>query len=690
MKTSYIITFFCLLLIFIEGAAAVEPEPNFGLTRRFGLFIGANNGGRDRLMLRYAVSDAKAVSKVFTEMGGIAGEDNVILIEPSIGEIERGVKSLYDRVTASKEMYKRTEVVFYYSGHADEEGLILGRERYAYKNLRERINRIPSDMRIVILDSCSSGAFTRAKGGVKTRPFLADNSVSAEGYAFLTSSSATEVSQESDRIESSYFTHSLVAGLRGAADAVGDGRVTLNELYRFAYSETLSRTETSVFGIQHPSYDMQISGSGDVVLTDIKEISASLVIDEQILGRLSIRNSSDYLIAEITKLNLKPMELGLEPGLYRITLQKGDNFYRAEIRLEKDRRVSLVQEDFALFAGEKAVVRGKQEQEETGKEKTPVQVMNVQLIPGQNIFGFRETEATANVFLFGLFGGIGYKLRGVGLAPIGLSNSSDVQGIQVAGMFNLAGGDMSGVQVGGIFNTAGEVRGIQTAGIFNVAGGGVSGVQVGGIFNYAGGNLWGLQTGLINYGAKGGGVQIGLVNISNGETALPIGLVNIVKNGLLHPAVYYDDMGMINFSFRSGSKNFYTLFSVGIQRMTLKMGGRDIVFGDVREDQLLIYRTGIGTEVPLGPAFFDLDITSGTILNLNAPGEKFENFGLLDIQGRLTAGFKFFEHLGVFAGVSYDYIYRPREGSPELQDLVYSWSRGRHMHKIGFFGGIQF
>ena len=126
-------------------------------------------------------------------------------------------------------------------------------------------------MRIVILDSCSSGAFTRAKGGIKTQPFLIDGSLSAQGYAFLTSSSANEASQESDNIEGSYFTHSLLAGLRGAADTVGDGRVTLNEAYRYAYTETMARTETSLYGAQHPSYDMQVSGTGDVVLTDLSE-----------------------------------------------------------------------------------------------------------------------------------------------------------------------------------------------------------------------------------------------------------------------------------------------------------------------------------------------------------------------------------------------------------------------------------
>ncbi|MDR2184935.1 MAG: caspase family protein, partial [Treponema sp.] len=284
------------LLVFFTGAGPVfgfsSGGPAENSTRRFGLFVGSNNGGRERIMLRYAVSDARAVSRVFSDMGGIAGSDNTLLVEPRVRDISEGIGALGEAVARAKQSHKRTEIVFYYSGHSDEEGLLLGKERLSYRELRERINAIPSDMRIVILDSCASGAFTRTKGGVKTQPFLLDNSISAEGYAFLTSSSATEASQESDSIESSYFTHSLVAGLRGAADTVGDGRVTLNEVYRFAYTETLAKTETSIYGAQHPSYDMQVSGAGDVVLTDIKETSAGMIIDQGISGRLSIRDGS--------------------------------------------------------------------------------------------------------------------------------------------------------------------------------------------------------------------------------------------------------------------------------------------------------------------------------------------------------------------------------------------------------------
>ena len=174
-KTGIIFTIILMLCAIGQLHSQEYPERPM---KRVGLFVGANNGGRGRVMLRYAVSDARAVSRVFGEMGGIQQQDNIILIEPSIAEINRQLDSLDRELAVARRNSQRTEMIFYYSGHSNEDGLLLNRERYNYRELRDRINRMDSDMRIVILDSCSSGAITRAKGGVKAQPFLFDSSVS--------------------------------------------------------------------------------------------------------------------------------------------------------------------------------------------------------------------------------------------------------------------------------------------------------------------------------------------------------------------------------------------------------------------------------------------------------------------------------------------------------------------------------
>ncbi|MDL2228643.1 caspase family protein [Treponema sp. OttesenSCG-928-L16] len=705
-------------------------------TKRFGIFIGANNGGRDRTMLRYAVSDARAVSRVFADMGGISGEDNILLTEPGIGEINSHIAALNRRVRDSKDAYKRTEIIFYYSGHSDEDGLLLNRETYSYRDLRERINEIPSDMRIVILDSCSSGAFTRLKGGVKTQPFLIDDSVSAEGYAFLTSSSATEASQESDIIEGSYFTHSLVAGLRGAADTIGDGRVTLNEAYRFAYTETLAKTETSLYGVQHPSYDMQVSGTGDVVLTDIKETSSSMIIDTEITGRISIRDSSDFLIAEITKVTVKPMELGLEPGLYKVTLQRGDNYYRTEVMLLKDRRTEVRFSDFALISAAVATARGgdaSAENDETGDPKYLLVPVNFQLVPSVG-YGNVPHEATNN-FLIGVLVADGYNLNGVGAATIGLRNRGTVSGVQASGIYNIAVKDMSGVQGSGVFNMAGgdflgvqgtgafnivqgNMQGAQGAGLFNISGASARGAQGSGLFNWTNGDMRGAQgAGLFNFvqgdmrgvqagpvniagGEGGGGLQLGLVNISRNENVVPVGLVNIIKGGIFNPSVSIDDMSFMNLNLKSGSKHFYTLLSVGVQG--IDTDGVSFSIAEDGQKDHFVWRAGVGFEIPIGPVFLDIDVLNGTIVETNLLGksgwdddddDSLWRRTTMITQARVSAGFKVFKHLGAYVGISYDYLWRKGPFAADPSSRLFSsfdWSTDRHIHRLGAFAGIQF
>jgi hypothetical protein len=585
---------FAAVFLIVSGLGNISAQtPAGNVARRIGLFVGSNNGGRDRVMLRYAVSDARAVSRVFGDMGGISQEDNMILVEPTVAEINRRLDAISRELSSTRRDYQRTELVFYYSGHSDEDGLLLNRERYSYMDLRERINRIDTDMRIVILDSCSSGAITRAKGGVKAPPFLFDSSVSVEGYAYLTSSSADEASQESDSIESSYFTHSLVAGLRGAADTVGDGKVTLNELYRFAYAETLAKTETSIYGAQHPSYDMQISGSGDVVLTDIKETSASLLIDGDLTGRLTIRDENDFLVAELTKVNNSPMELGLGPGLYRITIQRGDNFYRAEVVLRENTRTSLSMGDFSLIASSAGNRTRGFEEIEYSSEK--------------NIYTF-FVNIVHEPFRFPLFGFINIARGNHEIAQFGFVNlnSGSFSGIQ-AGFINSIGGGLSGVQ-GGFINTAiGGVDGAQ-GGFINITAGDTRGVQ-GGFINTTGA-LNGIQGGFINTAARGGrGIQAGFANVSmqklrgtqlgffnyadSIEGGVPVGVISIVRNGGYRAVEYgFSEFFPVGLGVKLGVERFYTTLSVAYNPID----------GQIPEN--LATGFGIGSIVPIGDTFF--------------------------------------------------------------------------------------
>jgi hypothetical protein len=336
-----------MVLVFTVVSIQAGQEANKAITKRFAMLIGANNGGKERVQLRYAVSDAKTIGKVFEEMGGVVPDDHILLEDPDRKTFFLEMGRLKEKINNSKTEYRRVEVIFYYSGHSDEDHIFLGSEKVSYKDFREAIHSMNADVCIAILDSCASAAFTRIKGGKKRLPFLIDTAYNMKGYAFMTSSSSDEVSQESDRINGSFFTHYLISGLRGAADTTKDGRVTLNEAYHFAFNETLAQTEKTMSGPQHPYYDIQMSGTGDVVMTDIRQSSALLVIHRNISGKIFIHDEKDVLVVELTKPVGREIELGLEDGKYRIINIMEGNVYESNLILEEGDRIELSPDNIA-------------------------------------------------------------------------------------------------------------------------------------------------------------------------------------------------------------------------------------------------------------------------------------------------------------------------------------------------------
>lgn len=343
------------LFAFVPGSAFAQSR-----VQRFTLIVGANLGGADRPRLQYAISDAERVARVMVELGGVDPANEIVLKQPRLAEMVDALDRLARRITEARRMpgAGRTEVILYYSGHADEQGLLLGDDRYSYRTLRDRLDDIPADLRIAVLDACASGAFTRVKSGRPRPAFLIDESSTMHGHAFLTSSAATEAAQESDRIHASYFTHYLVSGFRGAADLSGDGRVTLNEAYQFAFTETLGRTVDTKGGAQHPSYDISLSGTGDVVMTDIRQTTATLVLGEDLDGRFFIRNSRNELVVELYKPQGRRVELGVEPGLYEVRLEIPKRSMVAKTDVAPGSSVALDGRQFASVSVESARKRG--------------------------------------------------------------------------------------------------------------------------------------------------------------------------------------------------------------------------------------------------------------------------------------------------------------------------------------------
>lgn len=503
-----------LLLVAALTASVASAQPPVQV-RRLALLVGVNDGGPGRERLRYAASDAQAFARVLGELGGVAPADRVMLLETGRAGLLDGLsrmRTLAESARASGA--NRVEVLLYYSGHSDEEGLLLQGERMDYGELRRALGGLPADVRIAVLDSCASGAFARRKGGSPRPAFLVDSGVQVKGQAILTSSSEDEASQESDRLGGSFFTHHLISGLRGAADVTRDGRVTLNEAYQFAFHETLARTERTQRGAQHPAYDIEMAGTGDLVMTDLRATSAGLILTEALEGRLYVRDEAGALVVELLKTAGRPAELGLAPGRYRVRRELGGAVSEADLVLTEGKGTPLAASLFRPVLSEATVSRGGPSQVEAeapvmaqGRVQVP---FNASLVPGLSLNALVAGDAPVeNTVAIGVVND-GTALRGAGLA-LGANVYAEesrglaaavalnlmgrrVDGTQLSVGFNYAGGAVDGVQasVGGNW-AGGSLRVAQLGVGLNVATASVSGAQVSAGLNLAGGSVHGAQ-----------------------------------------------------------------------------------------------------------------------------------------------------------------------------------------------------
>lgn len=314
-------------------AGAAEPAVN--TTPRpyaYGVIIGTNAGGAGQQPLRYAEDDARRVAQVLRELGRYGQADLRVLLSPDVARVFATVDDVAAKMRAHQAKGEQALLVFYYSGHARASSFSLGAEELAIAQLRDRLREIPSTMTLVVLDACQSGQFARTKGAQPAADF-SYNSVSrltTKGVAIMASSSAQELSQESDELKSSYFTHHLVAGLRGAADADADGRVSLDEAYRYAYRRTLASTSETQVGGQHVTLETDLSGQGDVPVTYPAAARSQLELPGPLDARVLVQHrASGSVAAEVQKAPGAPLRLAFVAGSYEVLVREASGGRRA-------------------------------------------------------------------------------------------------------------------------------------------------------------------------------------------------------------------------------------------------------------------------------------------------------------------------------------------------------------------------
>lgn len=226
------------------------------MSRKFALIIGNTEYTDPGLaQLTAPGKDAEDFGRILEHQEICAFDEVNILINENAPTAWEAIDEFFAR--------KRPDdlLVLYFSGHGvrDEYGSLY----LAVKNtsrdrlrstainssfIREGMDQSRSRRQVLILDCCNSGAFahgTKAETGGSVGTATAFEGT-GYGRVVLTASDTTQFAWEGDKVigetENSLFTHFLVKGLEGDADRDGDGRITIDELYDYAYEQIVSIT----------------------------------------------------------------------------------------------------------------------------------------------------------------------------------------------------------------------------------------------------------------------------------------------------------------------------------------------------------------------------------------------------------------------------------------------------------------
>jgi hypothetical protein len=284
--------------------------------RRVALLVGSNQA-EGRPTLRWAHDDAAALSRVLTELGHFDPSDVETIFEATPEAVIAALQKKLAMIDGTG------LVVFYYSGHADADGLATGGGHLSYEAIKAALDAPSGAVRVGIIDACQGGGWTRTKGFKEVRPFEIGlpAMLASEGTVLLASSSGHERAHEIDQLRGSVFTHHLVAGLRGAASIQGD--ISLQAAFAYAQALTVRDTARVSEEPQQPSFSINLRGKRDVALTRIDPGAGKLELQQNDGPMQVVDLGSGVTVLELPR-GKQLANVVIAPGEYLVRVVSGD------------------------------------------------------------------------------------------------------------------------------------------------------------------------------------------------------------------------------------------------------------------------------------------------------------------------------------------------------------------------------
>lgn len=232
--------------------------------RRLGILIGSSRFPDEPKLeaLRFPENDVDGLNEILTSKNHGQFTQTYVLKNKLHHEILLKINEIL-RVVDKEDL-----VLIYYSGHgklnpagrlhlatSDTRINALEATSISVGTVKEYVDISASKKIILMLDCCFSGAagLEFAKGGVDDQLQLFSG---GRGTYIMTASTGIQVAQEKESDQYGVFTKHIIEGISsGEADLDGDGRITINELYRYVHNHVLEE------GFQEPvKWDLNVRG----------------------------------------------------------------------------------------------------------------------------------------------------------------------------------------------------------------------------------------------------------------------------------------------------------------------------------------------------------------------------------------------------------------------------------------------
>ncbi|RME01877.1 MAG: peptidase C14 caspase catalytic subunit p20, partial [Bacteroidetes bacterium] len=211
--------------------------------------------------LKYTDDDAyRMYAFLKSPEGGALADDQIRIL---IDEDATREKILYAMQETFAKAGENDLVFVYFSGHGLR-GAFLPIDYDGYHNkleheeIRSILDNSKARYKLCIADACHSGSLLAMKSG-EIRNVLADYyktlAHAKPGTALIMSSKSDETSLESSGLRQGVFTHFLIRGLKGEADADGNKIVTIKELFNFVNDNVRAYTGNRQSPVIQGDYD---------------------------------------------------------------------------------------------------------------------------------------------------------------------------------------------------------------------------------------------------------------------------------------------------------------------------------------------------------------------------------------------------------------------------------------------------